>query len=299
MKVFISGGTGFVGRSLSRRLLNLGHDVVASGTRPRQTAVRHDRYRYVSADTTASGSWQEALKDVDAVVNLAGRSIFNYWTDYYKEQMAKSRVLTTRHLVDALPEGKSVVFCSTSAVGYYGDREDEVLDETKGPGAGFLSDLSRDWESEAMKAADKGARVVRMRFGIILGQDGGALKQMLPAFRLGLGGPLGDGKQWFPWIHIADVVGAAVFALERSDMQGVFNFTAPEPVQSRDFARELGRVLHRPAILPAPAFMIKTVMGELGRVLLSSQRAVPEALLAQGYRFDFPELAGALEDLVR
>ncbi len=298
MKIFVTGGTGFVGTHLSRRLLALGHTVIATGTRPEQTAVDHDDFYYISADTTREGLWQDTLGEVDAAVNLAGRSIFSYWTEGYKQEMYDSRIRTTRHLVDALPEDRPVVLVSTSAVGYYGSRGDTVLTENSPPGDDFLARLGRDWEAEAMRAGKKGARVVISRFGIVLGPDGGAMKQMLPIFRFGLGGALGSGSQWFPWIHIDDLVAAIVFAIDNEELKGPANYTAPTPVRNRVFVRQLGDVLDRPAFMPAPAFMIRMVMGELGEALLASTRAVPERLKESGFSFTYPEVRPALEHIV-
>lgn len=297
MKIFIAGGTGFVGRHLARHLLNAGHDVVATGTRLR-APLSHQKLTYIAADTTLSGDWQEALKSCDAVVNLAGRSIFNYWTSAYKEEIYNSRILTTRNIVEAMPAGAGKVLCSTSAVGYYGSRGDEVLTEESSAGDDFLAKLGIDWENEALSCSAKGARVVLMRFGIVLGKDGGAMKQMLPAFQFGLGGPLGNGKHWFPWIHIDDLVQAILFCITRDDISGVFNFTAPHPVRNKAFTKALGGVLKRPTFLPAPSLALRLLMGELGEVLLSSQRAVPDALEKAGYGFKYEYVKDALREIV-
>jgi uncharacterized protein (TIGR01777 family) len=299
MKIFITGGTGFVGKYLCKRLLDLDHQVIGVGTRPRFKEIQHQGFEYISADTTKPGDWQKKLGDVDAVVNLAGRSIFNVWTDYYKQQLYDSRVLTTRNLVEALPADRKVVLCSTSAVGCYGSRGDDTLTEAEPFGDDFLADLSKDWEAEALKAEEKQARVVIMRFGIVLGKNGGAFKQMHTPFRFGVGGPMGDGRQWFPWIHISDIIGAIEFCLTHEEISGTANFTAPNPLQNRDFAKALGQALKRPAFFTVPSFVIKTAMGELGEVLLSSQRAVPEKLMSLGYSFNYHHAESALEDLTR
>ncbi|QTA79018.1 Epimerase, SDR39I1 family [Desulfonema limicola] len=298
MKIFISGGTGFVGQNLSKQLLNAGHSVIASGTRPEQKNINHKNFLYLPADTTKTGEWQKAVGDSDAVVNLAGRNIFNYWTKSYKQDLYNSRILTTRNIVDALPD-KDIVLCSASAVGFYGDCKNEIITENS-PGADdFLAMLSKDWEAEALKAEAKGARVVLTRFGIILGKNGGAMKQMLPAFRFGLGGPLGRGSQWFPWIHADDITGTIIFILENHKIQGPVNLTAPGLIQQKDFAKILGSVLKRPAFMPAPGFMIKIIMGELGNVLLTGQKVMPEKLLKSGYSFKFPDIRTAVEDIIK
>ncbi len=297
MKVFITGGTGFVGSYLAKELLDAGHDVTASGSRAEQKSVRHPRFRYISADTAQPGKWQEAVREADAVVNLAGRSIFHVWTKKYKKELYDSRILTTRNIADALAEGGNTVLCSASAVGYYGPAGDEVLTEDSPCGDDFLSELGKDWEAEAFRAEKKGVRVSTARFGIVLGEKGGAMKQMLPAYKLGFGGPLGNGKQWLPWIHIHDLVSALIFVLQHNEISGPLNFTAPEPVRQKDFAHILGKILWRPAFLPAPAFMIRTVMGELGDVLLTGQRALPVKLLHYGFRFRYADLHSALKEI--
>ena len=298
MKVFVCGGSGFVGTRLTAYLLEQGHEVVALGTSKTSRIAEESNYRYISADASEVGDWQAELADVDAVVNLAGKNIFNRWTDSYKKSIYDSRVLTTRNIVDGLPDSKPVLLCSTSAVGFYGNRGDEKLDENSTAGEGFLATVGQDWEKEALQAEQKGHRVALMRFGIVLGKGGGAMAKMLPAFKMMVGGPLGDGRQWFPWIHMDDVIGAIDFIFKNKQMQGPINFTAPNPVQNREMAKTLGRVLLRPAFMPTPAFMIRLAMGELGDTLLDSQRAVPGRLLQNGYSFQYPDLEPALRQIV-
>jgi uncharacterized protein (TIGR01777 family) len=298
MKVFVTGGSGFVGTYLCKRLLDLGHGVTTVGTRAVHGRISHDHFRYLSADTTTPGDWQEAVADADAVVNLAGKTIFHLWTDRYKQEIYDSRIQTTRNLVDALPRQRPVTVLSASAVGYYGSRGDEVLTEESTVGGDFLARVGRDWEAEALRAAEKGVRVATARFGIVLGRGGGAMEKMVPAFKFMLGGPLGDGNQWFPWIHIDDLIDAVVFVLQTEALSGPVNFTAPEPVRNRDLARALAGAVNRPAILPAPAFLIRTVLGEFGATLLASTRAVPQKLLDSGFTFQYPDIGNALKDLV-
>lgn len=298
MNFFISGATGFVGTHICKHLLEAGHEVTGVGTRPEHRHIDHDRFHYISADTTEPGSWQDAVKHADAILNLAGRTIFNRWTTQYKITIYDSRVLTTRNIVDALPEGREVVLCSTSAVGYYGDQGDTVLTEDAPAGDDFLARLGEHWEREALAAEDKGARVVLARFGIVLGRGGGALEKMVPAFRMMVGGPIGKGLQWFPWIHMDDLTAAVDFVVATDSARGPFNFCAPNPVRNLDLARSLGDILNRPAVMPAPAFMVRLVLGEFGNTLLASQRVVPARLLDSGFNFTFPDLDGALVDLV-
>jgi hypothetical protein len=199
--------------------------------------------------------------------------------------------------VAALPANAGVTLVSTSAVGYYGFHEDEELGEDAGPGRDFLARLCVDWEAEALRARERGARVAIARFGIVLGPGGGVLGQMAPLFRSFVGGPLGSGRQWFSWIHVDDLFGALMHLVGRRESSGPYNFTAPEPVTNRILTRELGRVLHRPAFLPAPGFAVRLVLGEFGDVLLKGQRVLPRRLLAEGFRFAHPGFAAALEDL--
>jgi len=298
MKIFISGGSGFVGTNLSSFLLEKGHSIIAVGTSSAHKVIQHNKFHYISADTTIKGDWQDALKSVDAVINLAGKSIFKRWSDNYKNQIYTSRILTTRNLVEAITDQKDIIFCSTSAVGYYGDRADEVLKESALPGYDFLATVCMDWEKEAFRAKPKGIRVAAMRFGVVLGKDGGALAKMVPAFKFFAGGPLGSGLQWFPWIHMDDLIASIIFILENPDVKGPVNFCSPNPVRNRDFASALGQVLNRPSVMKAPSFMIRLVMGEMGKSLMSSQRAIPDKLLKHGFKFRYPDINNALYDLV-
>jgi uncharacterized protein len=298
MKIFITGGSGFVGTTLAFYLLEKGHRVIAVGTSSAHKVIDHDKFHYISADTTIKGDWQDALKDIDAVINLAGKNIFKRWSDTYKDQIYTSRILTTRNLVEAITDRKDIIFCSTSAVGYYGDRADEVLKEDALPGNDFAAKLCRDWEKEAFQAQAKGVRVAAMRFGVVLGKDGGALAKMVPAFKSFAGGPLGSGLQWFPWIHMDDLIAAIIFILETPDLKGPVNFCSPNPVRHRDFANALGQVLNRPSVLKAPSFMIRMIMGEMGKSLMSSQRVIPDKLLKQGFKFQYPDIHNALYNLI-
>ncbi len=296
MKVFITGGTGFVGSHLSNRLTEQGHHVFAVGRSPYQKRIYHQNFTYISADTTKPGKWQEYAQNSDIAFNLAGKSIFTRWTPKAKQQIYDSRIDTTRNLVEALSANTTLI--STSAVGYYGNRGDDILTEDAPPGNDFLAKLGIEWEKEAMAAEKKGIRVAVTRFGIILGKNGGAMEKMIPAFKSFLGGGLGDGKQWFSWIHVDDIVHASMFIMEHPETDGVFNFTAPEPIRNIDFAKSLGKVLNRPAIMPAPAFLIRLFAGEFGETLLSSCRVMPEKLIKAGYEFKYPVLIEALQDIV-
>jgi uncharacterized protein len=299
MKIFISGGTGFVGTTLVRYLLDIGHSVIATGSSSTHESVDHENFLFISADTTKKGPWQDSLNNIDALINLAGRTIFNRWSERYKKEIYNSRILTTRNLVEAIPDNKEVVLCSTSAVGYYGDRGEKILKEDAVSGNDFLATVSMEWEKEAFLAEEKGARVAIMRFGVVLGKNGGALAKMIPAFKSFAGGPVGSGDQWFPWIHMHDLISAVVFIIENQGMKGPVNFCAPNPVRNRDFAKALGKVLGRPSFIRTPSFMIRTLMGEMGTALLGSQRVVPDKLLKNGFEFQYPDVEKALRNLVK
>jgi uncharacterized protein (TIGR01777 family) len=298
MKFLITGGLGFVGANLSQYLLDKGHAVIAVGRAASQNRITADRYQYISADTTRPGDWQKVLGEVDAVVNLVGKSIFKRWSKSYKKQIYDSRILSTRNVVDALPADKSVVLCSASGAGYYGNRGDDLLKEDEKPGNDFLASVSVDWEAEALKGTARGVRVVLTRFGVVLGKGGGALAKMMPAFKFFAGGPIGSGNQWFPWIHLTDLMAAILFVCEHSQVNGPLNFCAPNPVRNRELAKALGQVLGRPAVMPAPAFMVRAVLGEFGNVLLDGQRAIPAGLLSHGFEFQYPDIKSAIQAVV-
>lgn len=287
-----------MGKSLSLALLEDDHEVIAVGSSVKESMFDHPRFKQIVADTTSSGHWQEELREVEVVINLAGKTIFHLWSKKYKQQIHDSRIYTTKHLVEALPQNREIMFLSASAAGYYGDRADHILNESEPQGEDFLGRLCRDWEAEAQKAGKKKVRVLVARFGVVIGKDGGAMSKMFPAYRFWLGGPLGDGKQWFPWIHIDDLVAAVKFMIKSKDIQGVFNFCSPIPVRNRDLARTIGDILHKPSSLRIPAFFLRTFLGEFGTFLLFSQRAVPDNLLKQGFEFKFPDFRKAISDIL-
>jgi len=293
VKALVTGATGFVGRALAARLADPNVLVRDPSRAPRGAAAfAWDAEREVPA---------AALDGVDVVFHLAGEPVAEgRWSPAKKARIESSRVQGTRNVVRAIERAAkrpSVLVCA-SAVGFYGSRRDEVLTERSAAGSGFLAEVCAAWEAEARAAESLGVRVVLARLGIVLGQ-GGALAAMLPAFRLGLGGPMGDGSQWMPWVHLDDTVGMLLFAAERDDVRGAMNVCAPEPSRGRDFARALGRALGRPAFLPVPRIAMRVVLGETADVVLSSQRAVPELALRLGYRFQRPFLDEALADAVR
>ncbi len=300
MRVGIVGATGFVGRRLVAALQARGEAVTVFSRAPaRARAVLPgvSDHRGLEALTAAG------CHDLEALINLAGEPVLGQrWDPAFKARVVESRVATTRAAVEALAQGEAPgprVLVNASAVGYYGDRGDEVLAEDAAAGTDFLAGVCAAWEAEARKAADKGAREVRLRIGVVLGEAGGALEKMLVPFRMGVGGPMGNGRQYMPWVHLDDVVGAAVFALDHAAVQGAVNVTAPTPLPWKEFAAALGRALGRPAWLPVPAFALKLALGEGSSAVLAGQRAVPRALLDAGYTFRFDAVDAALRDILR
>ncbi len=295
---FISGGTGFVGGHLASFLLKKGYRVIAAGRSARTDDSLTDKLKYVAADTMIPGPWQDELKEVDLVVNLAGMSIFHYWTGSYKKAIYDSRILTTRNLVDALPGNREVVFCSTSALGYYGTRGDDILAENETAGTDFLAEVCRDWEIEALIAAEKKARVIIARFSTVVDKSGGAMKVMIPPYRFFVGGPMGSGKQWFPWVHLSDLIEAILFLVDNKESKGVYNFCAPEPIRNGNMAKTIGRFLHRPALLKVPAFAMRLMLGEFGKSIMGSQRGTPQKLLKEGFQFKYPDFESAMKEVL-
>jgi hypothetical protein len=297
VKCVVSGGTGFIGRRIVNRLLRDNHYVGVWSRRPgaeKRTAVAS-----FSWDPLQGEPPDESVNTMDAVIHLAGESVAQRWNADVKARIRDSRVLGTRRLVDVIarvPHRPKVLVCA-SAIGIYGERGDEALTETSAPGSGFLADVCRAWEAEADRAAQFGLRVVKLRIGFVLGKDGGALAKMMPAFRAGVGGRLGSGKQWMPWVHADDVAELFVHAVE-NDVSGVWNATSPNPVTNVEFTRQLGRAVHRPALFPVPPFALKLAFGEFAQHILDSARVLPEAALKAGFRFGYPELKGALGNLL-
>jgi len=299
MRVFITGGTGFVGKALTPALSREGHEVTILTRSGKRVERLPPNVFMVEGNPTQKGNWQSAVKENDAVINLAGASIFTRWTDEAKKLIRESRLLTTRNLVEAMQESRVKTFFSTSAVGYYGFTGDEILTEESPPSRDFLALLAQDWEKEAWKAREKDCRVVLTRFGIVLGKKGGALSQMIPLFKKYLGGPLGSGKQWFSWIHMEDLARAYLFLMDHAEISGPVNFTSPGPVRNKTLAEALGKALGRPSFLPAPGFLLRVVLGEFGAVLLEGQRVIPQKLLKNGFQFRYPDIDGALEQIIQ
>ena len=287
MRLLVTGGTGLVGRSACDTLRAAGHAVTVVSREPGRVPARAIGWDGLRA----------AMLETDGVVNLAGEPIAGgRWTTARRAEIRRSRVEATRALVDAIAaaEPRPKVLVSASAVGYYGDRGDAPLDETAAPGHDFLARVCVDWEAEARRAEKFGVRVVRLRLGVVLAPDGGALSAMLLPFRAGLGGRVGNGRQWMSWVHREDVVGFIRDALAQEAYAGPVNATSPNPVTNKEFVRALGRAVHRPAVLPAPAFGLRLLLGELATMLLSGQRVLPTVAQRLGYAWQQPELPAAL-----
>lgn len=299
MNIFIAGGSGYIGSYLSQYFIKLGHNVTATGSRRNHPLESVPNFTYIRADTTKEGIWQETLATCQTVINLAGKTIFRHWTDRYKEQIRHSRVMTTKNIAAALSTESPVFFSSASAVGYYGDQGDELLTESSLAGDDFLAQVSREWEAAAMAAENEQIRVVTARFGIILSRNGGAMARMIPAYKFFMGGPLGNGRQWFPWMHMADLAAAVKFLMDHEDIRGPVNFCSPTPVRNRELSRMLARALSRPALLSVPSFALRLLLGEFGETLLASQKAVPEKLIQNGFEFKFDRIEHAIVDIVK
>lgn len=299
MRALVTGATGFVGQRL---LAQLEQPVVLSRN-SQEATQRLARFgaRCVAWDPQQQPAPAEAFSGIDTVFHLAGEPVAEgRWTAAKRVRMRDSRVVGTRHLVETLAQLNPPprVLVSASAVGYYGSRGDEVLVESAGPQHDFLAEICIGWEREALKAREAGIRVVPIRIGIVLGEAGGALAKMLTPFKLGIGGILGNGKQWMPWIHVDDLVQLLLFAARTESITGPMNGTAPTPVTNYDFTKTLGRVLHRPTFLPVPGLALRVAFGEFGSVLLGSQRAVPQAAIDAGFQYRYVELEPALRQIL-
>jgi len=298
VKITMTGASGLIGRRLLKNLSAAGHTV--------HVLSRHagtnlpPGVKLSTWDALKSPPPEDSLRDAGAVIHLAGEPVAQRWTAQTKRLIRETRVIGTRHLVQAmakLPQKPEVLICA-SAVGYYGSRGDEVLTESSAPASGYLAEVCEAWEREALAAEALGVRVVRVRIGVVLDSRGGALQKMLPPFRMGAGGRLGSGTQWMAWIHLDDLAALFQFALA-NPVTGAFNGVAPEAVRNSEFTRALALALHRPAVFPVPAFALKALLGEMSGILLASQRVLPAAAEEAGFTFRFPQLSGALADVLR
>ena len=298
MNITVTGGTGFLGRRLVPRLLAEGHRV--------HLLVRHVRTGF-GPDVQCS-IWNaytmepapESLVEAEAVIHLAGEPVAQRWTPSTKRRIRDSRTLGTERLVEAISHlsRRPSVLVSASAIGLYGDRGDESLTESSAPGKGFLAEVCVEWEKAADAAESLGVRVVKLRTGVALGKEGGALAQMLTPFQWGLGGPIASGEQWMSWIHVEDLVSLMLFALEHAAFSGPVSATSPNPATNAEFTRELARVLRRPALFTVPAGALRLLYGEMAEIVLGSQRVFPKAALDAGFEFKYPNLRGALQNLL-
>jgi uncharacterized protein (TIGR01777 family) len=306
MKVFVSGGTGLIGSRFVRRLDERGDPVVVLTRRPDAARQRlPGRATIVTGDPMQSGPWMDAVRDCDAVVNLVGESIFSRrWNEEFVKLLHDSRVQSTQNVVQALGKaprttaGQPKVLVNATAIGYYGPHGDEELTEASPPGDDTLARIAIDWEDAARAAEPLGVRVARIRIGVVLDKEGGALAQMLGPFKVGVGGKIGSGQQYMSWIHHQDMVGILLLALDNVGAAGAINATAPNPVTNQEFTRSLGRVLHRPTVFPVPTFALKLRFGQVAEVLTTGQRVVPQRAVALAYSFVFPALDAALTNLL-
>jgi uncharacterized protein len=309
MKIAIAGATGFVGSQLVKQLQAQGDRVVILTRNPQSASNRFGQAQIVGYNPLKSGEWQESISGCDAVINLAGEPIAEKrWTPAQKRAILESRQIGTQKIVEAILQGrgsandlatvKPQVLINASAIGYYGTSETDKFDESSPAGSDFLAEVCTAWETAAQAVTASGTRLVILRFGIVLGKNGGALGKMLAPFSAFVGGPIGSGKQWFSWIHSDDAIKLIIAALKDSQMQGVYNATAPNPVTMTEFAHTLGNVMSRPSWLPVPNFAIEALLGEGAIVVLQGQQVIPTKTLDRGFDFQYPTLKPALESIV-
>ena len=304
MRVAVIGGTGFIGQALIRALRERGDSVITlSRDIFRAKEILGDGIELVDWGAEGrSGPWEGEISRSDAVLNFAGESIFaKRWDSAYKSRIWSSRVDRTQQIIEAIgrKSQRPRILINASAIGVYGSRGDESLDESAAPGNDFLAQMVQAWEAEAAKGEALGLRVVRLRTGVVLEKSGGALAQMLPPFKLFLGGWMGTGRQYFSWIHRDDLVGIILYALDHDTIHGAVNATAPQPATNKEFSVALGQALHRPVLFPVPAFALRVMLGEAAEAILSGQNVVPKAITAAGYQFKYPKLAGALQSILK
>jgi len=299
MNVLIFGGTGFLGRNLTKELISNGYQVAVITRNQKITANKVEGdVKLIEWDNSSSLSSAYDFKEFDVVINFAGESIGNHrWTESVKQEILNSRINTTRFIVNAINDGiiNPKVLINASAVGYYGSRQDDKITENEGPGQDFLAGVCRKWEAEAYKVQNELTRVVTIRTGIVLGSQG-ALTAMVIPFKFYVGGPLGKGNQWLPWIHIQDLIRMIRYIIEHDEVTGPVNGTAPEPVRMEGFIKILGEVLKRPSWFPVPEFLLKIALGQMSEMLLHGQRAIPQKISDVGFEFKFPNLRSALVD---
>jgi uncharacterized protein (TIGR01777 family) len=301
MKILVTGASGRIGKALCGELLKRGDEVVGLTRNPEEAGTAQPQVTWHGWEPTLERPTEAAFEGVDGVVNLVGEKINQRWSDDAKRKIMDTRKVATHNLVGTI-EGlatKPKVMVSQSAVGYYGDRGDEVLDESSTPGEGFDSSVCVEWEKSAREVEPAGVRLAMVRTGQVMETGGGILGELLLPFKLGLGGPLAGGKQWVPWIHLSDEVGILAWALDTESVSGVVNGTAPNPVTNKEWSKALGKALGRPAVLPIPGIAVEVKFGrEFGKVAQGGQRVLPKRTEELGYAFKFPEIDGALRNLV-
>jgi len=302
-RIIITGATGFIGKVLSKQLVEAGYDVLALSRNPdRGKESFGGRVKVVKWDAKTSLGWLDYANGAYAIVNLTGENIGSgKWDQKKKQRILQSRLDSGKAVLEAVEKSKSKpnVVVQASGIGYYGNRGDEILDESSSPGSGFLVEVAKQWEKTTEKVKFLGVRHIIIRTGVVLGKDGGFLPRVLLPFRLFVGGHLGSGKQWIPWIHIQDEAKAIRFLIEKEDLKGVFNLTSPNPLVSKDFFKILGKVIKRPSWLHIPGFFLRLFLGQMAEeLILSGQRALPKRLLESGYEFLYSDLESALKEIL-
>jgi len=294
-KIFVIGGTGFIGSHLISKLLKEDFEIYVLARNKEKAKKIPSPCKVVLGDPTKEGDWQNQLNTADIVINLAGQNIFSRWNENYKKLILESRVKSTENIVSFLKNGAFLV--NAGAIGYYGDKGETLVTEDSPPGDDFLAKVCIEWEKSALKAKEKGGKVIITRFGIVLGK-GGMLSKILPIFKWGLGGTLGKGNQWFSWIHIDDLVSAILFLI-KNEKEGIYNFVSPNPVTNKEFTKTLGSILKRPTFFRVPIFVMKLFFGEVANAITSSIKAYPKNLLSAGFNFKFENIKSALENLIK
>lgn len=300
MNILISGGTGFIGHHLGKRLVERGHKIYVLTRSKNKYEGKSFPYECTFVDWNDVAS-ELIYKNIDAVINLAGESIAQLWTKEAKNKILRSRLDTTRELVHLFKDSNLKVFISGSAIGFYGDRKEEFLTERSSGGEGFLAEVSKQWEKEALRISEisPDVRTCIVRIGLVLGDDGGALQLMAPIFKFGLGGPIGKGEMWMSWIHIRDLVDMYVWLVESAEAKGIYNGVSPQPIRNKEFSELLAHRFGKKTFLPTPRFLLSKMLGSMSELILSSQRVEPTKALAEGFTFKHPTLKDALNSLAR
>lgn len=301
-RIVITGATGLIGSGITEKLIARGDEVIVFSRSPKKAEKKiPGAFNYVKWQYDSMGEWVESIEGADTVIHLAGENIMsNRWNDAHKKKVLDSRVAGTRNLVDAIAqaEKKPEVFICASGIDYYDDSIEAEYDEESEPGEGFLTNVVKSWEDEAAKVEQYDVRRISIRTGIVLDKQEGALAKMITPFKFFIGGPIGSGKQWMPWIHIEDIVELYIYTLDNSEMKGAYNGTVPSPVTMKEFAKTLGEVMNRPSLFPVPAFVLRIVIGEAADLVLYGSRVLPKKTLEAGYKFNHTDLKKALEQII-